>query len=129
MICLCSKSLKFFRTSKKGINSDYFAKIAHKIAKSKYFSNILNHWWGGHPAPPHPFILQNCVSVEEYWAKVDRESCYNAFLLRINVIKIVLLLLLVCKDFSPAFGFLSHVRTRLLNMAWSNLRFNNFFCG
>ena len=84
MTCLCSKSLKFFRTSKIGLNSDYFAKIAHKIAKSKYFPNILNDsdspidfrryiiCWGnvsfskiigggGHPAPPHPFILQNCV--------------------------------------------------------------------
>ena len=32
----------FFRTSKNGLNSYYFAKIAHKIAKSKYFPNILN---------------------------------------------------------------------------------------
>ena len=40
MICLCSKSLRFFRTSKNGLNSDYFAKIANKIAK--YFPNILN---------------------------------------------------------------------------------------
>ena len=39
---LCSKSLKFFRTSKNSLNSDYFAKIAHKIAKSRYFPNILN---------------------------------------------------------------------------------------
>ena len=44
MICLCSKSLKFFRTSKNGLNSDYFAKIVHKIAKSKYFSNIFYDW-------------------------------------------------------------------------------------
>ena len=42
MICLCSKSLKFFRTSKSGLNSDHFGKIAHKRAKSKYFPNILN---------------------------------------------------------------------------------------
>ena len=42
MICLCSKSLKFFRTSKNGLNSAYFAKIALKIAKSKYFSNIFD---------------------------------------------------------------------------------------
>ena len=41
-ICLCFKSLKFFRTSKNGLNSDYFEKIAHKIAKSKYFSNIFD---------------------------------------------------------------------------------------
>ena len=34
------KSLKFFRTSKNGLNSAYFAKIAHKIAKPKYFPNI-----------------------------------------------------------------------------------------
>ena len=39
-ICLYSKSLTFFRTSKNGLNFDYFAKIAHKIAKSKYFSDI-----------------------------------------------------------------------------------------
>ena len=39
-IRLCSKSLKFFQTSKNGL--DYFAKIAHKIVKSKYFPNILN---------------------------------------------------------------------------------------
>ena len=37
---LCFKSLKFFRTSKNGLKSDYFAKIAHKIAKLKYFSDI-----------------------------------------------------------------------------------------
>ena len=43
-ICLCSKSLKFFRTSKNGLNSDYFAKIALEIAKSKYFRKILNDW-------------------------------------------------------------------------------------
>ena len=42
MICLCTKSLKFLRTSKNGLNSDHFAKIAHKSAKSKYFPNILN---------------------------------------------------------------------------------------
>ena len=90
MICLCSKSLKFFRTSKHGLNYDYFAKIAHKIAKSKYFPNILNDsdsrinslptmynllgvTWvirkllggGGDPAPPHPFILQNSVKSDE----------------------------------------------------------------
>ena len=34
--------LKFCRTSKNGLNSDYFAKNAHKIAKSKYFPDILN---------------------------------------------------------------------------------------
>ena len=42
MICLCSKSLKFFRTSENGLNSAYFAKIAHKIAKPKYFPNIFD---------------------------------------------------------------------------------------
>ena len=42
MICSYSMSLKFFRTSKNGLNSDYFAKNAHKIAKSKYFPDILN---------------------------------------------------------------------------------------
>ena len=40
--CLCSKSLKFFRTSENGLNSAYFAKIAHKIAKPKYFPNIFD---------------------------------------------------------------------------------------
>ena len=33
---------KFFRTSKNGLKSDYFAKIAHKIAKPKYFPNIFD---------------------------------------------------------------------------------------
>ena len=42
MICSCCKSLKFFRTSKNGLKSDYFAKIDHKIAKSKYFPNIFD---------------------------------------------------------------------------------------
>ena len=42
MICLYSKSLKFFRTSKNGLKSNYFSKIAHKIAKSKYFPNIFD---------------------------------------------------------------------------------------
>ena len=41
IICSCSKSLKFFGTSKNGLKSDYFAKIAHKVAKSKYFPNIF----------------------------------------------------------------------------------------
>ena len=86
MICSCSKSSKFFRTSKNGLKSDFFAKIAFKIAKSKYFPNIFDDSdtpinslsgdilfvgvtlvfpkllvGGRHPAPPHPFILQNCV--------------------------------------------------------------------
>ena len=39
MIYLCSKSLKFLRTSNNRLKSDYFTKIAHKIAKSKYFSD------------------------------------------------------------------------------------------
>ena len=40
-----------------------------------------------------------------HWTlKVDRESCYCAFLLRIKIIQIVLLLLLV---YSPAFSFMS----------------------
>ena len=42
MICSYSKVLKFFPTSKNGLNSDYFAKNAHKIAKSKSFLDILN---------------------------------------------------------------------------------------
>ena len=41
MIYLCSKSLKFFRTSNNGLKSDYFTKIANKIAKSKYFSDNI----------------------------------------------------------------------------------------
>ena len=39
--CSCSKSLKFFRISKNGLKFEYFAKIAHKISKSKYFPNIF----------------------------------------------------------------------------------------
>ena len=42
IICSYSKSLKFFRTSENGLNSAYFAKIAHKIAKPKYFPNIFD---------------------------------------------------------------------------------------
>ena len=42
IICLGSKSLKFFRTSENGPNSAYFAKIAQKIAKPKYFPNIFD---------------------------------------------------------------------------------------
>ena len=42
IICLYSKSLKFFRISENGLNSAYFAKIAHKIAKPKYFPNIFD---------------------------------------------------------------------------------------
>ena len=34
--------LKFFRTSENGLNSAYFAKSAHKIAKPKYFPNIFD---------------------------------------------------------------------------------------
>ena len=33
---------EIFQTSKNGLNSDYFEKNAHKIAKSKYFPDILN---------------------------------------------------------------------------------------
>ena len=36
------KTSKFFRTSENGLNSAYFAKIAHKIAKIKYFPNIFD---------------------------------------------------------------------------------------
>ena len=36
------RNFKFFRTSKNGLNSAYFAKIAHKIAKPKYFPNIFD---------------------------------------------------------------------------------------
>ena len=32
--------LYIFRTSKNGLNFDYFAEIAHKIAKLKHFSDI-----------------------------------------------------------------------------------------
>ena len=35
-----SHSLKVVRTSNNGLKSDYFAKIAHKIANSKYFFDI-----------------------------------------------------------------------------------------
>ena len=41
-VCVLSKSLKFFRTSKNGLNSDYFTKNAHKIAKSNYFPHIFD---------------------------------------------------------------------------------------
>ena len=34
--------MKFFRTPENGLNSTYFAKTAHKIAKPKYFPNIFD---------------------------------------------------------------------------------------
>ena len=43
-------------------------------------------------------------SQKECGLKVDRESCYCAFLLRIKIIQIALLLLL---GYSPAFSFMS----------------------
>ena len=77
---------KFFRTAVLEPLRSHFAKIAHKISKSKYFSNIQNEpysllnsfsddiWfarvrftfqklWGGGGGgqPPQPFILKNCV--------------------------------------------------------------------
>ena len=33
---------EIFSNFQKGLNSDYFAKIVHKIAKSKYFPDISN---------------------------------------------------------------------------------------
>ena len=42
IICLCSMSLIFFRTPENGLNFENFAEIAHNIAKSKYFADILN---------------------------------------------------------------------------------------
>ena len=35
--CLCSKSLKFFRTSKNGLNSDHFAKMLIKSRNQNIF--------------------------------------------------------------------------------------------
>ena len=34
------QEFEIFSNFKNGLKSDYFAKIAHKIAKSKYFSDI-----------------------------------------------------------------------------------------
>ena len=53
--------------------------------------------------------------------KVDHESCYCALLLRINVIKIVLLLLLI---YSPAFSFMSRWTSR---HAESRIQLNYYF--
>ena len=60
------------------------------------------------PTVKYSFLLfaisfQNSLTVSSSF-KVDRESCYWAFLLRIKFIQIVLLLLLV---YSPAFSFMS----------------------
>ena len=49
------------------------------------------------------FFVSDHLKVKLSRLKFDRVSCYCAFLLRINVIKIILLLLLV---YSPAFGFM-----------------------
>ena len=51
--------------------------------------------------------------------KVDRESCYCAFLLRIKIIQIALLLLLV---YSPAFSFMSGWTWQLRFFLESHLR-------
>ena len=39
-ICSYFKSLKFFRTAILERMRNHFVKIAHKVAKSKYFSNV-----------------------------------------------------------------------------------------
>ena len=36
------QEFEIFLNFQNGLNSDYFAKIAHKISKSKYFPDILN---------------------------------------------------------------------------------------
>ena len=42
ILCLYFKSLNFFtfQTAEIGLNFGHFSKIAHKVAKSIYFSNI-----------------------------------------------------------------------------------------
>ena len=39
---LVFQEFEIFSNFQNGLNSDYFAKIAHKIVKSKYFPDILN---------------------------------------------------------------------------------------
>ena len=39
-ICSYLESLKFFQTAENDRNFGHFTKIAHKVAKSEYFSNI-----------------------------------------------------------------------------------------
>ena len=115
MICSYFKSLKFFRTSKNGLNSDHFAKNAHKIAKSKHFPDILNDiglsdkfpfrrhiiccsnlslskiigggGGGGHPAPPHPFILQNCVQVKTAFISASKATKQHSLSVSLNTTK------------------------------------------
>ena len=36
------EEFEIFSNFQNGLKSDYFAKIAHKIAKSKYFPNIFD---------------------------------------------------------------------------------------
>ena len=49
-------------------------------------------------------IVGHMRQIYRFFVNVDRESCYCAFLLRIKITQIVLLLLLV---YSPTFSFMS----------------------
>ena len=37
-------------------------------------SKIIGGWGGGHPAPPHPFIVQNCVSCDKTFQSYECET-------------------------------------------------------
>ena len=42
-----------------------------------YLKSFENYWWGGgggHPAPPHPFILQNCVHIKAMTLKEQQHD-------------------------------------------------------
>ena len=54
--------LKCFRKTTKFGLSDKFSFRRYIICwGNSSFSKIIGGGGGGHPAPPHPFILQNCV--------------------------------------------------------------------
>ena len=42
-----------------------------------------NYWWGGHPAPPHPLILQNCV----YYLVPSFQTLADNFI-RLSILKV-----------------------------------------
>ena len=64
--------LDIFRTPENGLNFDNLAKIAHKIAKSKYFVNIENESESpiNSPSPPPPPPTHTHTHTLSYSAKV-----------------------------------------------------------
>ena len=71
---------EIFRTSKNGLKSDYFAKIAHKITKSKYFFRYLKRFGLLDKFPFRRCIICWGNLIENYWWGAPRTaaSFYSA---------------------------------------------------